>query len=545
MNKTVTINLAGINFYMDEDAFKKLDNYLNAISASLHAESRAETMRDIEARIAELFLENTGHKHAVINLKNVQEIIAVMGQPEDFQVDDNLFEEDDNQETTSQRRKKLYRDIDRSKIGGVCMGLAHYFDISVFWIRLLFLILLIPTGSTVILAYIILWITMPAALTTAERLDMRGQKVNVDNIERQVREGFSSFKDSVQNADYSAIERFFIGLKDVLINTGLFLGKIIGILLIVISGLSLIAVVLSFLSAGTFSVFQAPWIDYIAAADIGLPFWLASLIVLVFIGIPLFFLFLLGLKLLIDRMKSIGFTARAVLLGIWVLSFFVIAGLGIRQATLRAFDAEVTQVQQLPKTESGPLHIALKETENNFNAVLSRDRFLIKRDPKGQKFIYTQNVELRIVPTKNRARLKIVKSASGKGYEDAQKTASKIIYNYAFKKDTLYMDNTFRTAIANNFKDQDLDLVLYVPNGRAFSVDENIFAENVPANYAGHQLEFSNDQLTCLNCGDKANTSNQDLNTKEKTGKASDSHNNAKESEWYQEKPINASDSKD
>ena len=556
MNKTVTINLAGINFYMDEDAFAKLDQYLKAISASLHDESRAETMRDIEARIAELFLEKIEHQNEVLSLKAVDNVISVMGQPEDFQVDENIFEEEEREEQNTKRTRKLYRDIDHSKIGGVCMGLAHYFDISVFWVRVIFLVLLIPSATTIVVAYIIFWIAMPAALTTSEKLDMQGEKINIDNIERQVREGFSNFKKNVENADYSSVERFLIGFVDVLVGIGIFLAKIIGVLLILISGVALVALIFSSLSAGTFTIFDAPWIDHVEGADIGVPFWAATVLIFLFVGIPLFFLFLLGLKLLVSKLKSIGFTAKAVLLGLWILSLFGLSGLGIRQATLRAFDSEVTEIRNLPFSAEDTLYIDLLKSQAFYNSSGAYDDFSIKTNSNGDKFIFGNSVDLEIQPTSKNARLEILKSADGNGFAEAKAIAEKIIYKSEFKNDTFQLSNHFTTALKNKFKNQDVDLMLYLPNETVFSLSQEMtyFTENIPSDYFDHQLKFVNNQLKCLDC---ENDQLQGSNEKDKMqGRTKDSVTNPEDgnqktevknnqSEWYQEtQPAGGQESK-
>src|SRR5699024_11124418 len=224
MNKTITINLAGINFYIDENAYVKLDHYLKSISASLQPDSRKETMQDIEARIAELFLEERKKTEQVLGLNAVENMIAVMGQPEDYQVDEDIFEEAPKSKSAHQQQtKKLYRDVEHRNLGGVCAGLAYYTGISRIWVRVIFLILLfvgpsflvfntvhlIPGAGSIMLVYIILWAVVPAARTTSQKLEMQGDKIDIDTIERKVKEEFSKAKTRVERADYSEVDSFF------------------------------------------------------------------------------------------------------------------------------------------------------------------------------------------------------------------------------------------------------------------------------------------------------------------------------------------------
>jgi len=186
MNKTVNINLAGIFFHIDEDAYIKLQRYLEAIKRSFtDSQGRSEIIADIEARIAELFSERMKHDKQVIGNKEVEEVITIMGQPEDYLVDDEIFEDQPKQQSKSSGSKKLYRDTDNSYIGGVASGLGHYLGIDAIWVRLIWILFAIGSGGTFILIYILFWVLVPEAITTADKLTMTGEPVNISNIEKK------------------------------------------------------------------------------------------------------------------------------------------------------------------------------------------------------------------------------------------------------------------------------------------------------------------------------------------------------------------------
>ena len=288
MNKTVNINLAGIFFHIDEDAFFKLKSYLDAIKNSFtDAQGRDEIVHDIEARIAELFSEKMKIDRQVISLRQVEEVIEIMGQPEDYKVDDDIFEDEEPKsyahssqasQKSEKRSKKLYRDPDNSYIAGVSAGLGHYFSIDPVWVRILFIITTIITSGTFLLVYLIFWIVMPEAKTTAEKLEMRGEPINISNIEKKVREGFDNVASKVKDVDYekygkqvnSSATNFFKSIGNILVAILRVFIKFIGILIILLSGISLIALLFSLLSFGTFGIFDAPWMDYVELANIGL-----------------------------------------------------------------------------------------------------------------------------------------------------------------------------------------------------------------------------------------------------------------------------------
>ena len=204
MNKTVNINLGGMFFHIEEDAYQKLSNYINAIKRSLtNSSGQDEIIKDIELRVSELLTEKQKTEKHVVTIKEVDEVIAVMGQPEDYRIEDNDTEKTEpNFKTTSfSTTRKLYRDKENEMIGGVLAGLSYYIGIDKVWLRIFFLILFFAWGTGV-LAYIILWIVMPEAKTTAEKLEMTGEPVTISNIEKKVREEFENVSDKIKNADY-------------------------------------------------------------------------------------------------------------------------------------------------------------------------------------------------------------------------------------------------------------------------------------------------------------------------------------------------------
>src|SRR5690606_16462331 len=207
MNKTVNINLAGTFFHIDENAFERLNRYLDSVRKSLSNDAGAdEIMKDIEARIAELFSEKINNSNQVVTLREVEEVIAVMGQPEDYSVDEEIFDDQPKQEKQQKSPKQLFRDPDDKYISGVSSGLGHYLGIDAVWVRLLWILLSVFSSGTFILIYIVLWIIVPEASSVADKLKMKGQPVNVSNIEKKVKEEFNNVADRVKNADLGKIK---------------------------------------------------------------------------------------------------------------------------------------------------------------------------------------------------------------------------------------------------------------------------------------------------------------------------------------------------
>ena len=192
MRKTVTVNIAGMVFYIDDDAYAVLSDYLSSVRSEFRSmEGGDEIYEDIESRIAELFNEKLKNNRQVISLRDVEEVIGTLGQPGDFS------------ETVSgsyptgsySRNKRLYRDPDNRMIAGVCSGLAAYWRVDPSIVRLIFVILAI-FGMFGILIYLVLWIILPEAHTVAQKLEMRGEPVNLSNIGAFFRDEFENVKRS-------------------------------------------------------------------------------------------------------------------------------------------------------------------------------------------------------------------------------------------------------------------------------------------------------------------------------------------------------------
>ena len=122
-----------------------------------------------------------------------------MGQPEDYKIDEDPFEDAPKNETTpTVNKRRLFRDPDNSYVGGVSAGFGHYFGIDPLIIRLLWVLLIFGAGTGLGSYILILWVLIPAANTTAEKLSMMGKPINISNIEKKIKEEFGSVKDSLE-----------------------------------------------------------------------------------------------------------------------------------------------------------------------------------------------------------------------------------------------------------------------------------------------------------------------------------------------------------
>ena len=515
MNKTVNINLAGIFFHIDENAYAKLQHYLDAIRRSFTTtQGSEEIIADIEARIAELFNEKIQNDRQVISVKEVEEVIAIMGQPEDYMVDEEIFEDEPSTRTTTgSKGKQLFRDTEHSYVGGVSSGLGHYLNIEPIWIRLLWILLTIFSSGAFVLIYLALWIFVPEAKTTADKLAMRGEEVTIINIEKKIREGFDNVTGKVKDIDYDKYGNkaregagsAATALGDVLRFLVNVFVKLVGVLILLVAGATLIALFIGLFTVGTFGLFDAPWSDYVEMVTSGAPLWVLSLLSFLAVGIPFFFLFTLGLKILVKRLKPIGTMAKLVLLGLWLLAILGLITFGIQQAADRAYEGEQVNSKTLAITAQDTLYLRMRNNPD-YSPYIHRDSdFKIKYDQNDNKVLYSSDVRLTIKSTRDSvARLEIIRSAEGKDYNDSREYAENIDYGTSFSGNELLLDAYFTTPSENDYRDQEVRLTLFLPEGSRLFADENIssFHWNDILNRGeeGHYVEITEDGSICLDC---------------------------------------------
>ncbi len=358
MKKTLTANISGTVFHIEEDAYEKLHRYLDSIRIQFTGSGGSEEiMADIESRIAELLQERLAGMRQVVSIGDVDHVIAIMGQPEDYLGADAAEETNvppgsggSWMNTGSTRRKRLFRDTEDRWVGGVLGGIGAYFSIDPLILRVIYIILLFLGVGWLI--YIILWIVVPPALTAAEKLEMRGEPVNVENLKKvfdegteRVREGAQQFSNEAQElgrkyapkARRGADEFFhFVGELFKIIFKAI--GKVIGVILLI--GGALLAVMFMFMLIGQFAVFGVfegstgiSSFNDVAVLIFGEGGWIsiAWLAIAVFVLVPIIGLIHGGLSILFNTSspKWFGWT----LTSLWIISIILLSVIGVRLAT--------------------------------------------------------------------------------------------------------------------------------------------------------------------------------------------------------------------
>jgi phage shock protein PspC (stress-responsive transcriptional regulator) len=546
MNKTVNINLAGLFFHIDEEAYIKLQNYLESIKRSFtDSQGRSEIVSDIEARIAELFTERVKTSNQVIGLKEVEEVITIMGQPEDYLVDDDIFEDEPKTHyKKSSTVKKLFRDTENSYISGVSSGLAHYFGIDAIWVRLIWILLVFGFG-TGFLVYILLWIFVPEAKTTTDKLHMTGEPVTISNIEKKIRDGFENVSENIKNVDFqkhgdklkegfdqvsdsistsfknakgsshlkNTSTNFFDTIGNIVVFIVKIFAKFIGVILM-FTGISMvIGTLISLLTVGIVKSVDMPGIDFVdLSINSATPIWLLSLIIFLFVGILAFFIFYLGLKMVVPNSKSIGRTAKYALLGIWFATLIGLIYLGVRQGMSYMENAKLSRTVILDQIKSNDtLRLAMTYNDNYSDTFYRDSDFESVTNQNGQREIYSQNIRLIVKSTRDSvAKLKIEKSGNGFTYDEAKDRAENIAYNFRINKNELLLDNYFLLTNNSKPKDQRITVTLYMPVGSILFAEENTYQyhrnnsryynDMLDNGFEEHYLTVNKNEFICNDC---------------------------------------------
>jgi phage shock protein PspC (stress-responsive transcriptional regulator) len=461
MKKTIHINLSGIAFRIEEDAYDQLKEYLDAVQAVLGSNDEGrETINDIESRMAELFIPVTHENQVAVNLKDVEEVIKILGEPRDYAPAD---EDADGKSGASDSFKKepplqpihkrLYRDPYSRVVGGVCSGLGAYFNVDPLLFRLLFVVGLFFGIS--IIPYLVLWIAMPKALTMEQRMQMFGG----EPVFNKARTTSSSYMTAPS------------GLNQVLRIAGVVLG--VGIILVSFALMVGMTVALFFTGPAVHLVPEAAILwdvhDMLFSQAESLPILFGLMLVC---GIPLLLIFYLGLHLVFQFKrggKLIGTLGLIFwLVGLGLLSFGALrVGLDFRnKASIEevilpdAFNGDTLflQAAQMPEiiSRSGLQF-------NHIRGQLKDGNMTFFGEPK---ILIRENAE--------HFAMVIERQAKGASEARARVHAEMAEYFWLQKDSVLELDKIFSLPAKAKIRDQKVTVRISVPKGKVVQVDPEL-----------------------------------------------------------------------
>ena len=519
MNKTTNIHLAQTLFSLDENAYSLLKNYLEKLERLFkNTEGAKDILEDIEVRIAELFTELKKDNLYVISVADVEQVIETLGTPED------LAGEEEPTETSSQYNgsKKLFRDPDDRFLGGVAGGLSHYVGLDSAWIRLIMLILFFSSVGGVVLVYILLWILIPEAKTTADKLMMKGEPVNVSTIKKKIKEEIDQVGDKVKDVDYenlgNQLKKKSKDFSDLLLKLARGVVKLltllIGVFLLFMSSIVLLVIFISTVVGSAFSAMVPKEIMQFGLS-LDIPVFILGFFALLIVGIPFIFLFTLGLQLLSQNKSVMSRLSKLVLLGLWILSLITLMVFGVIESKSFAINAKSTQNIVWKQQTQDTLKIYLNEDHKYRETVTVFNQFTLVENESGEKYRLDNNIRLLITESKdNTLVMTIEKNAKGWSQSKASKTTEVIDYNLDYYDNKLMIDDFWLSPLNHKNNPESVRLNLSVPEGKYLFIDNDLGAflshkiKNNQDFYrkrvAGHLWQMQNGELICQDC-DKIN----------------------------------------
>jgi phage shock protein PspC (stress-responsive transcriptional regulator) len=484
MKKTISVNISGLVFNIEEEAYSALDQYLKDISARIkNSEDAKEIIRDVESRIAELFREKLSNTSEVITVEHVEEVKAILGKPADFSMEEGEDQTSENNFTSEEKttsEKRMYRDTDNAKLGGVCSGIAAYFGVDAIIIRILFVFLFIVGGSGVLL-YLILLFIIPEAKTTADKLRMRGEPVNVNNI----KDHFNTIKDDLSKKakNSSFVETFndlIASLPPFVTKTLKVISQVVGFFFITGSLVALFVFTSMFMGESGFLPIHIDGQDLTLSDGIsllfgdGIHYSLSYLAILVFIYIPIITFSIWGVKLLFTIQTKTRVTS--IVLGVvWSVSIAILMYTGISVGMDMSKQEQVIQTIA-PTVDTNKLFVDVDIEGNLSDAPIEvkgklRDFILIKNES-----FYLGNPQLVLKPNEKDSvfKIEIIKEAAAGTSKMAYNRAERISYNHLLWGNQLKLSPYLKMNVLDKLRGQTVTVIIYVPEGKEVEFGENI-----------------------------------------------------------------------
>lgn len=494
MKKTLNINLGGMAFIIDENAFELLYSYLEALKKKFKNEAeRDEIINDIEARIAEMLTHKLAGRKEVLSVEEVEYVISQMGKPEDIAGDEPQGET----ETTSTNagagnttytppqppvQKRLFRDPDDAKVAGVISGLCHYFGINdPVWLRIAAVILIPLTSGSIILVYLLLAIVVPKALTSAEKLQMKGEPINISTIEKEVKDAAGKFSATV-TASFDSDDFFQRMWMYTSKAARVFLKIIIAFVALIATG-ALIGVLGGFITFFAFGTTPFNGLTHFIVDSSSTISWF-SIGYLFFCGAPLIALIYVCIRAIVGSTVRVRWL-KWVLLGLWLIGAAILAFTTAKVVLSFKESATVKDTYVLMQPANNTLYVQLADSTDRGWDTADEDEDGDRTDwsvlVNGQDIDDIQSLridepELQLIPSENDSfYIHKVITARGSSRQNAIKNARLVTYAFAQTDSTLNLSQYFELPKdKGKYRAQNIKIRIAVPKGKFIKFAGNI-----------------------------------------------------------------------
>ncbi len=482
MDKTININIAGSMFSIDEEAYKILRDYLQALDLRFrNVKGGAETIEDIESRIAELFLSMKANA-GVISRENVESMISVIGKPEDFDSSDQNTE---YEETSYQgSKKRLYRNPDDTIIAGVCGGIGAYLNTDPVLIRILFVFFTAFFAAGFFL-YIILWIALPPADRDSRKREMYGSEyARIMAMQRETA-GSGSNRTRYNNGYYqtsrlgNAINEVFRALGRVLYVIMRVFLIFIGAVLLLTGFMTLLTFILIFVAKmpGAFSsdamdfniIYLPDFLNYMVSPQV-YP-WIMILAVIAVI-LPVAAMIYWGIKMIFWFKANDGILSLTLLV-VWVLSLTTLAILFFNEGVSFAENSRSSVSIPIESKTDTCYVLTDKRVSDLINEktlpFCTEDYSVLINDESKELYI-TPHLDIRDADGETPA-LTVRKESYGSSEITAFKKTDEILYNYKIQGDSVVLDDYFKIPAGRKWAADNVRLTLNLKTGTFVKID--------------------------------------------------------------------------
>lgn len=513
MNTTHKVSIGGMAFVVEESAFNELKTYIDRLENHFRVRPDGnEIVADIEARIAELLNGKLLNPEQLVTIADIRDVLSQVGDPAEMEDGAEQPERPSDSQSYYEPRatRRLYRSIDNKIVGGVCSGIASYLNTDPVWVRILFVALTIvgspiAFGWAIPLIYVILWVSLPVAVTVAQKLEMEGKPINVNTIEQRIREEASNVAPHVR----SFMDRFLLVM---VILIKIFAGFILSVFVVagLCVSLALLVTLFGFAPAfmGDFMGLHDQSIDalmnlgYFYISDF---FWF-KLSVLALIFIPTILLIALGIKLIFKSRIRIRFIAIPLTI-IWVVALFAALTTGAislsktfgNNGSVKNTIVAPAPIDTLKIGYSGSVNlrsndmlVTLQNRENwndNDESWNDNDGWNEKRgfsviaaekvnDVKvnSRSIVYVRPfVNVEFDDSIKAPKVLVKKWATGQNYNLATQAAEDIEFTAAFKGDSLLISPATKIEVKDRIV-RGVELTVLVPKGKTYTISRDMLS---------------------------------------------------------------------
>ncbi len=507
MKKTTSIHIKGINFIIEEEAYETLKNYMNRLSQKLaNTEGKEEIIEDIELRVAELFTAELQGNKAVIEQKDVDKTIALLGEPEQYIEEDESSTDSKSSDSQSGqahgenrgeyegKEKKLYRDMENASIAGVCSGLSAYFNIDLIIVRIIFILLLFGGGFGFPL-YVILWVVLPTANSHIDRLRMRGIPITVESVREEVEMAAQRLTKSSKKMGKSF--RGSNAINNGINTVGRIISKIIGFFMLSFGlCVSIFFVIVFVLKKGVVPVNDEN--GMLSPYEFGnlvfepqymnLLWWVGGTMLLIFI----IYLVATAMRFILNtRYPWYKYLSRFTIIAMVIT---VIVGFYIGTSMMKEFSVDSEVKTEIATTET-PFKIEYETMAySNSEDKSVRSRHISELSIRNG-FIFQEGYRIRLRESADSSyHIFHIKSANGITNRVSSKKAKNIRFDAQFQDSVLLVKNYYSYPAKDKIRAQRIRLVIDIPKGKTVNFDG--------AEYSGNE-DFDNIWIPSKNWNDE------------------------------------------